>query len=95
MKFAFLIMGAGFQPETDSACIHGGTAQMIGVSSVDEACMIAERLMNEGISCIELCGAFGPDGAKRVIEATKNSLPVGYVTHFESQNSIFKAVFGE
>ena len=37
---------------------------MIGVSSKDEACMAAEKLMNEGIFCIELCGAFGPDGAK-------------------------------
>lgn len=95
MRFAFLIMGADFRSETDRAFIHGGTAQIIGVSSVDEACEEAKRLMEEGVSCIELCGAFGPEGARKVIEATENKLPVGYVTHLLEQNEVFRKVFGE
>ncbi len=92
MKFAFLIMGP-FQNE--QAEIHGGSAQIIGVPNLDSACETAKRLLNDGIECIELCGAFGPEGAKRVIEATGNQIPVGFVTHLPEQNDIFHRVFGE
>ena len=95
MKFAFMIMGEGFQPDHDSASIHGGVAQMIGVSSVEEACGEAVRLKREGIGCIELCGAFGPEGAMRVIDAVQNSIPVGYAAHLPIQDDIFRKVFGE
>ena len=33
MKFAFLILG-DFRPEADRAAIHGGAAQMRGVSTL-------------------------------------------------------------
>ena len=36
MKFAFLIMG-NFDMTMDRATIHGGNAQMIGVSDMQEA----------------------------------------------------------
>lgn len=95
MKFAFLIMGGFFDADCDRAFIHGGVAQIAGVSSLQEACDAAKSLLKEGVCCIELCGAFGEDGARAVIEATGNSIPVGYVTHLPEQNDIFKCVFGE
>ena len=94
MKFAYLIMGAEFCPRHDSAAIHGGDAQIIGVASVDEACEEAVRLKQEGIDCIELCGAFGPEGAMRVVEAVQNSVPVGYAVHLPIQDELFGQVFG-
>ena len=95
MKFAFIIMGKDFHPQQDRAAIHGGAAQIIGVSSFDEACEEAVRLKEAGIGCIELCGAFGQEGTLRVIEAVQNSLPVGYAAHLPIQDEIFKKVFGE
>lgn len=95
MKFAFIILGENFDSAKDNAQIHSGDARIIGVSSVDEACEVAKRLLNEGISCIELCGAFGESGAKRVIETTENKLPIGYVTHLKEQDDIYRKVFGE
>ena len=95
MKFAFIILGEDFHPDTDRAEIHGGAARIIGVSSVREACREAVRLKDEGIGCIELCGAFGPDGAAQVIDATRNSLPVGYITHLPGQDPLYRKVFGE
>ena len=83
MKFAFLILG-DFRPEADRAAIHGGAAQMRGVSTLEDACAAARELLEQGVGCIELCGAFGPDGARRIIEATENRIPVGYVTHLLS-----------
>ena len=95
MKFVFMIMGKEFRPDIDRAEIHGGKAQIIGVSSIEEACEVAVRLKKEGIDCIELCGAFGPEGAMRVVDAVQNNLPVGYATHLPVQNEIFSKVFGE
>lgn len=94
MKFAFIIMGSDFNPKIDRTSIHGENTQMIGVSSIEEACTEAKSLMAAGFSCIELCGAFGPEGAEKVIKATQNRLAVGYSTHFPSQDKIFEEVFG-
>ena len=95
MKFAYMIMGENLHPENDVAAIHNGNIQIIGVSSVEEACEKAIKLKQEGIDCIELCGAFGPEGAMCVIDAVHNSIPVGYATHLPVQNEIFRKVFGE
>jgi len=92
MKFAFLILG-DFRPEADRAAIHGGAAQMRGVSTLEGACAAAQELLEQGVGCIELCGAFGPDGARRIIEATGNRIPVGYVTHLPEQDDVYRKAF--
>lgn len=92
MKFAFLIMG-DFSSKSDRAAIHNGSAQMIGVGDIEEACSVEKELYEKGIGCIELCGAFGPEGAKQVIEATKNKIPVGYIIHLPEQDEIYRTVF--
>ena len=94
MKFAFIIMG-GFDSAADRAEIHGGAAQIRGVSSVKEACAAAAELKAQGVGCIELCGAFGEEGARAVIAATGNSIPVGYVCHLPEQDELFARAFGE
>ncbi len=93
LKFAFLIMG-NFDASADRAAIHGGAAQIIGVSSVDEACREAAALTSDGVDCIELCGAFKEEDARRVVEATGNAVPVGYMTHLPEQDGVFLRVFG-
>lgn len=92
MKFAFLVMGE-FEAAVDRAKIHEGNAQIIGVSSVEEACEEAKRLAAEGIGCIELCGAFRAEGAKKVIEATNNTIPIGYVVHLPEQDEVYRTAF--
>ena len=94
MKFAFLVMG-NFHAEADRAAIHSGEAQIIGVGNLEEAVTVAKQLQKDGVGCIELCGAFGEAGAKAIIKATENKLPIGYVTHLPEQNDVYAAVFGE
>lgn len=94
MKFAFIIMGH-FNPQKDRAAIHNGAAQIIGVSNLDEARIAAKELYEKGVDCIELCGAFGEDGAKEIIDATGNKVPVGYVTHLPEQDNLFDAAFSK
>ena len=55
----------------------------------------AKRLCASGVGCIELCGAFGPAGARAVIEATGNRIPVGYVTHLPEQDDLYARAFPE
>ena len=92
MKFAFLIMGP-FHAAEDQAGIHGGGAQIIGVSGMEEAVEAARRLVAEGVGCIELCGAFGAEGAREIIRATGNRIPVGYVTHLPEQEEVYRVAF--
>ena len=92
MKFAFLIMG-DFNCNIDRAIIHDGMAQIVGVANIEDACMVAKKLKKEGIDCIELCGAFGEAGAKEIIEATDNTLPIGYITHLPEQDYMYRIAF--
>ncbi len=92
MKFAFIIMG-NFSALVDNAKIHNGDAQIIGVSDMTEAVEAARRLQKEGVGCIELCGAFGEAGAKEIIKATANKLPVGYITHLLEQDDVYRSAF--
>lgn len=94
MKFAFIIMN-NFNSKEDRASIHGGAAQIIGVKAIEDAIAVAKELQADGISCIELCGAFGAEGAKRVIDATDNKIAIGYTTHLPEQDHIFNALFGK
>ncbi len=94
MKFAFLIM-LPTHTDRDRAEINSGSAQIIGVTSLEEAVAAANALQAEGVGCIELCGAFGEAGAKAILEATGGKLPIGYVTHLPEQNDVYAAAFGE
>ena len=94
MKFAYLIMDKIFDSKKDKASIHNGVSQIIGVSNIEEACEIAKKLKSEGIDCIELCGGFREEGARKIIEATENKIAVGFVVHLEEQNDIYKKLFG-
>ena len=82
MTFAYLVMGP-FDSRTDRAAIHDGMIQVIGVADVQDAI----------ISCIELCGAFGPENAKKIIDATGNTIPIGFATHLPEQEALYQATF--
>lgn len=92
MKFAFMIMG-DFDSTTDIASIHDGDTILQGVSTIEEACLVAQKLQKEGIDCIELCGAFEAEGAKKIIEATNHEIPIGYVVHLPEQDQLFQKIF--
>ena len=91
MRFAFIMMGS-FSRE-DRTVINEENA-VIGVSSLDEAIAEARALQKEGVRAIELCGAFGEEGARKIIEATGHRIAVGYVTHFPEDDQLFREVWG-
>lgn len=92
MTFAYLVMGP-FDSRTDRAAIHDGMIQVIGVADVQDAIAVAKELQEQGISCIELCGAFGPENAKKIIDVTGNTIPIGFATHLPEQEALYQATF--
>ena len=94
-KFAFLLMGDHYNPEEHQACFE--TEKQISyiftVRNFKEACDKLPFLESQGIGAIELCGAFGEEGAQRMIELTGNKIAIGYVTHRPEQDHLFSDFF--
>ena len=70
-RFAFFVMSGDYRPEKIHArfSIPGCETLLYGVPSVEAACALARRLAADGtVPRIELCGAFGPEGARQVIQ---------------------------
>lgn len=92
MKFVYMIMGP-FDSKIDRKAIgKNNNAEIIGVKNLEEAKEISKSLM--GIAdVIELCGAFGKEGAREIIDATDGKIPVGFVTHLDFQDDLFDKLF--
>lgn len=91
MRFAYLIQGV----EGEGVRVRlGENFVAVAGKDVADACERAKVLAGE-TDVIELCGAFGPEGAKRVIEATGGKIPVGYVVQFPQQDALYEKLFGK
>lgn len=92
MKFVYMIMGP-FDSKVDKKAIgKNNNAEIIGVKNLEDAKEISRSLI--GIAdVIELCGAFEESGAREIIDATDGKIPVGFVTHLDSQDDLFDKLF--
>ncbi len=95
-KFAFILMGGHYSPQEHQACFDTGkqVTYIVTVRDFEEAREAVKRLEAEGVGAVELCGAFGEERTKELIELTGNRIAIGYVTHLESQDGLFAAFFG-
>lgn len=95
-KFAYILMGAHYTPEEHNAIFEtkNQITYIYTVKNLDEAIEKSKKLKDDGIGVIELCGAFGKDGADKIIEATDNKVGIGYVVNNLKQESIFSDFFG-
>lgn len=92
MKFVYIIMGP-FDSKVDRKAIgKNENVEIIGVKNLEEAKEISKSLIGYA-DVIELCGAFGKEGAREIIDATNGKIPVGFVTHFDFQNNLFDELF--
>ena len=96
VKFAAIFMGKDFTSKEHHVSFQNlyNDNHFYGVDNLDEACALAQALLKDGYECLELCGAFGEEGARAVIEATGNKMAVGYSIHFPEQDKLFEKVFG-
>ena len=93
MRFAYLIMGH-YDEKVDRAEIGGGKAQIIGVPNIEAACQVARELQADGVDAIEVCGAFGEEGAGKLAEATGSTISIGYVVNHPATAEAHTKLFG-
>lgn len=92
MKFIYMIMGP-FDFKVDRKAIgKNNNAEIIGVKNLDQAKEVCKSLIGLA-DVIELCGAFGKEGAREIIDATNGKIPVGFVGHYDFQNDLFDELF--
>lgn len=90
---AFIYVYEGCDPERDIAVIESTLLKtiIVGVDSIDAGCEIAKKVVEEGCRLIELCGGFGVEGTKKVIDAIQGAVPVGYIDYFpEEKEKVIK-----
>ena len=51
------------------------------------------ELQDEGVGAIELCGAFGEEMTRKMIEMTGGKIAIGFVIHLPEQDELFARFF--
>lgn len=90
VTWAFLFRSDEANPAVDNTeMLHSGNRFLVyGTNTIDEGVEIAKRIVEEeNCVLIELCGGYGEEGARRIIEAVGGKIPVGYVTYFPEEIS--------
>jgi Family of unknown function (DUF6506) len=83
-NWGFIYLGLGSEhPAVDRAVIERGGLKttIVAVPERSAAPRVAAELVDGGAQSIEICGAFGPIWAARVIEAIGGRVPVGSVNY--------------
>lgn len=82
--WAFIYISPECTPDKQFASLEspGWRADIYGVSSVEDGCALAQKIVAEGCKLIELCGGFGKEGAQKLAAAINDAVPVGYVEYF-------------
>jgi hypothetical protein len=94
--YLFIFLTPGCDPAVHRAVIDtpAGPSLVVGTSSVDQTCAVAAAAVAAGeADFIELCGAYGADGCRRVTAAVEGKVPVGYVTYFPGESERVDALF--
>ena len=83
LKYAFLICFPGSDSKKHRAVIETPTlsATVVVAKDFDDAANVAKSLVEDGVQLIDLCGAYGPVGAAKIVEAVGNKIPVGSVNY--------------
>jgi heptaprenylglyceryl phosphate synthase len=85
LKAAFIFLAPNAQPELHQAVVETEAVHLItvGVDSYRSAAEQAKKLVEGGVTAIELCGGFGHKGVAKVCEAVEGKAKVG-VVRFDS-----------
>ena len=79
-KFAFMIMGKG---RYGRAFLPDGVTSIVGVDNFDIALEKAKELVEEGVECIECCGAFKEPDIRRLFKETGEKIAICMMEHID------------
>jgi len=97
-NWAYIYVGSGTEdPALDRTVIECGGLRttIVAVPEASSVVQVAIELVDAGAQLIELCGAFGPVWASRVIEGTAGRVPVGSVAYGMESVSGLAKLFAE
>ena len=96
VRYLFIFITPGCDPAVQRSVIETpeGPTTTVGVADLAQACDAARAAVDGGdVDFIELCGAFGEEGCRSVIDAVGNRVPVGYVTYLPGDAERVDALF--
>ncbi|MDL2253058.1 DUF6506 family protein [Ruminococcaceae bacterium OttesenSCG-928-I18] len=95
MEWAFLFLDKKLDPALHNHMMlsPGTVNRFMGVTSVQEGCETAKKLVENGCQLIELCGGFGEEGAKEVVKAIDDAVPVAYCVYFPGGEERMKLLY--
>ena len=81
LKAAFIFLSQDGNPEIhhNEVATENVSVTTVAVRNYVEAAIVATKLVDQGITAIELCGGFGIDGVAMVKQAVKDRAAVGVV----------------
>lgn len=93
--FAFLLMGEHYDCEKHKAVFEteGQLTYIYTVNSFEGAYKKLAELKEEGVGVVEVCGAFGEERAREMIELTDHKVGIGFVVHVSEQDDLFNRFF--
>jgi Family of unknown function (DUF6506) len=94
-KFAFIVKGEGYFPDEHSAEMSSNSflTRIYGVSNLDSAMKVAQKLVFEGIQLIELCGGFSSVEAEAIRQHIAHAVPIGLVIYSKAEELELQRLF--
>ena len=95
-RFAMIIKGPGYDPSVHREEITSPqfSTTIVCVSSLEQAELAAQDLVDQGIQLIELCGGFSPDQASHLQISINSQIPIGVVRYTEEEQLELSKLFG-
>ena len=87
-QYGFIVKDKSYDYHNDKSSMNTKEffTEIVGVSSDDEAVLVAKEMINRGVQVIELCGGFGSKSAEYIIAQLDTNIPIGYVTFSDKEN---------
>ncbi|MEM6428896.1 MAG: DUF6506 family protein [Deinococcota bacterium] len=87
-KYGFIIKARGYNHKKDIKELSSDyfCSSIVGVATLDEACLAAQKMVSDGIEVLELCGGFSSEDHKQIVQSIKGKIPVGLVGFTAEEN---------
>ncbi|WP_191115979.1 DUF6506 family protein [Vibrio alginolyticus] len=87
-RYGFIVKAENYDFQHDSTTLNtsGFATEVVGVSSDEDAILVARKMIKNGIQVIELCGGFGLESATYISECLDTDVPTGYVTFTDEES---------
>lgn len=96
-KYGFIFKGPGYKEmgEINQMNSNKFKATIAAVPSVDSACKIAKKLIEEGVQLIELCGGFDQKDLNQINNYIDNSIPIGRISFNKKERNKLVRFFNQ